>query len=115
MTATVCSGAAAPAAADACDGRACVPDTDDLCAYRDGDPACPATYPTKRIYHRNVADSRGCTACTRQPGGAPRCQIELEICSISFFDVTLDSSGEPFCHNSGGGDGTKLLSTQVND
>ena len=113
-TARVCVGATA---GGSCTAGTCFDNADgfgDVCIIRDGDHACPlGTFYTERtLYHRDFTDTRGCSTCSCTTSGQG-CQIELEICSMSFEDVTLQSGGSSYCLNSGDGDGVTLMSTSI--
>lgn len=111
-TAQVCDGATS---AGTCDGGTCLPQATDfgsLCIVREGDHACPADtpYTERTLYFQDFTDNRGCTACGCQTTGW-ECELDLEICSVSFFQVTLNSGdGDEECLNSSNGDGVTILS-----
>lgn len=110
-TVLLCGGAEP---AGECATGSCFPSPDDapVCIYRDGDHACPGGFDARTLYHRGLSDTRSCTACTCNNSGA-RCTIELEICSLGFYDVTLVSGGGDHCLNSSDGDGVTLLGQAV--
>lgn len=114
-TAQVCGGQAGDGT---CNGGACMPEATGfgrLCIVQDGDTDCPAgtPYTEKTSYFRGVNDSRGCTACDCTPTGQA-CQMQLEVCSVGFFDVTLHSNtGDEQCLQSGDGDGITLQGQTV--
>lgn len=61
------------------DGSICAPPAiapflDEVCIWRDGDRECPAQYPDKLTYYREVDDSRGCTGCSCTMSGTATCQ-----------------------------------------
>jgi hypothetical protein len=48
-------------------GGTCIPDIPHpmgICIMRDGDEACPAEYPTKETWYREIDDTRECSQCT---------------------------------------------------
>jgi hypothetical protein len=114
--AQVCGGATA---GDSCDGGTCYPDAGEgqpLCIVRDGEHACPENsgFSERTLYHRSLTDTRGCSACSCQATGQV-CQMQLEICSVSFYQVTLTSGVDEECLNSSDGDGVTLMSQSVTD
>ncbi len=49
------------------DGGTCIPDVPHpmgVCIMKDGDETCPAAYPTKHTWYRQIDDTRGCSMCT---------------------------------------------------
>jgi hypothetical protein len=98
----------------ACSGGACYPELGGfgkLCISALGDLACPAEFSERTLYHQTIADNRDCTPCICDPQGQA-CQMELGICSVGNFDVTLQE-GEEICLNSSDGDGVSLITAVV--
>jgi hypothetical protein len=101
---------------EACSGGACYPELGGfgkLCISALGDLACPGEFPGRTLYHQTIADDRDCAPCTCEPE-EQACQIELEICSTGFFDVTLQE-GDDICLNSSDDKGVSLISAVVVD
>jgi hypothetical protein len=112
--AQVCSGATA---GDSCEGGTCFPSAGEgaaLCIVREGDHACPESsgFSERTLFHRDVTDTRGCSACSCEATDQV-CEMELQICSVGFYEVTLSSGGDEECLNSSDGDGVTLLSQSV--
>ncbi len=103
----VCGGGAP--AAD-CDGGRCRPAAApfDLCVVREGDEACPVGFGQRRVLHTAFVDERDCTECECSPAGAI-CEVDVEICSLGFFQETVRSDGPCVQLNSSDGDGVSRL------
>ena len=86
-----------------------------LCIARAGDHPCPAPFADRTLYHAGVTDTRGCSACGCTASGAA-CTIEIEVCSVAFYTVTLSSAtaNETCLPPASDGDGVSLLSTSIN-
>lgn len=110
-TDNACGGGTAGAS---CDGGTCFPDVGPLCIRHDGDVECPAEFTDRTVYFGGFDDTRSCSGCNCTPSGQA-CEIDVEICSVGFFDVTLFSGGECQQLNSGDGDSVTLLSTAIDD
>jgi hypothetical protein len=61
-------------------GEQCLPkhaSSNALCVWRDGDHACPTqTYTEKHVYHRDIDDTRSCTACSCS---GPNCSYHWSV------------------------------------
>ena len=110
-TANACGGGTAGAS---CDGGTCFPDVAPLCIRHDGDQECPAGFDDRTVYFGGFDDTRACSGCNCTPSGQA-CEIDIEVCSVGFFDVTLFSGGECQQLNTSDGDGVTLLSTAIDD
>jgi hypothetical protein len=112
LTQLSCGGAAA---AGACSAGTCYPSGGDwgsVCVSAVGNIACPAGFPQQTVYFQDIADDRSCSTCTCAPQGQA-CQIEIEVCSVGFFQVTMNEGDECTQLNSSDGDGVTVLSTAV--
>jgi hypothetical protein len=112
LTQLSCGGAAA---AGACSAGTCYPSGGDgapVCVSAVGSIACPAGFPQQTVYFQDIADDRSCTSCSCAPQGQA-CQIEIDVCSNGFFQVTMNEGDECTQLNSSDGDGVTLLSTAV--
>lgn len=92
-TELACRGATS---AEACTGGACYPAVGDfgsVCISSAGDVACPAGFPQRSLYHQGFTDTRDCSACSCFPVDQ-ECEMELEICSVAFYQVTLNTFEE---------------------
>lgn len=99
----------------ACDAGTCIADTGDaICIQRDGEHDCPAPFDDRTLFHRAFDDSRSCSGCSCQ-SSSPACEADVEICSLGFDQVTLESDGGCYQLNSSDGDGVTLFSTAVVD
>jgi hypothetical protein len=115
-TARSCGTAAASTVA--CTRGACYDNASgfgSVCIAQDGDVACPSDFPARTLYHRSVSDSRACQPCQCALQGDQACEIEIEVCSVGFFQVTLTSGGQPQSLNDSDGDGVTLMSSTVTD
>ncbi|MBK8240095.1 MAG: hypothetical protein IPK74_31615 [Deltaproteobacteria bacterium] len=101
-----------PAAGAACDGGTCLPDVATVCISHDGDLACPVGFDDRTLHHRGFDDTRECSACTCSPSGQS-CEIDVEICSVGFFDATLTSGGDCLQLNSSDGDSVTFFSAAI--
>jgi hypothetical protein len=81
-----------------------------LCVTSAGQLACPDGFPVGTSYFLDFTDNRSCSACTCSVNGD--CEIDLEICSVGFFQVTLNE-GDQQCLNSSDGDSVTLLSSSL--
>ena len=106
----VCSGALSTGT---CPEGSCYDDPGtDLCIARQGEHDCPTGFDNQTIYYQNFTDGRTCSACSCSATGQS-CEINVEICSVGFFNVTLDSDEDCFQLNSGDGDGVTLMDTSI--
>ncbi|HET6586124.1 MAG TPA: hypothetical protein VFG69_21850, partial [Nannocystaceae bacterium] len=108
QTTVAACGGATPGAA--CDGGNCFADAGPLCIYRAADEPCPAGFGDRTLYFGDFQDTRDCTDCSCTPAGQS-CEIQVEICSVGFFDVLLESGGSCQQLNSSDGDSVTLIST----
>lgn len=105
-------------AGQTCDGGTCFANADSfgaLCIVRDGDHACPTNsdYSVRSLFHRTFDDTRNCTSCDCAATGQA-CEIDLEICSLSFFDVTLNSNNSSsYQLNESEGEGVSLQASRI--
>jgi hypothetical protein len=107
-----CGGAAA---ASACSGGTCYPSGESfgpVCISAVGDVACPSGFPERALHHQNIADDRSCSTCSCIPQGQA-CQIEIEVCSVGFYQVTMNEGDACTQLSSSDGDGVTLLSAAV--
>jgi hypothetical protein len=107
-----CSGAAA---AGACSAGTCYPSGGDfgaVCVSAVGTVACPSGFPQQTVYFQNIADDRSCSTCSCAPQGQA-CQLEIEVCSVGFYQVTMNEGDVCTQLNSSDGDGVTLLSTAI--
>lgn len=110
-TKLTCGGATSTSA---CAGGSCFsnPDTfGDICIASTGDVLCPDGFPNRTLYFESYSDTRDCALCTCSSQGAG-CQIDLNICGNSFYDVTLHEDDEK-CLNPGDSETVTLTSNAV--
>ena len=81
----------------------------DGCWFRPGDVDCPLSHPHKQLFFAGADDTRDCSACGCETTGQAHCTMDLEICSVAVYPVTVASDAGAFCHNSSDGDGTTIL------
>jgi hypothetical protein len=107
-----CSGAAA---AGACSAGTCYPSGGDfgaVCVSAVGTIACPSGFPQQAFYFQNIADDRSCSTCGCAPQGQA-CQLEIEVCSVGFYQVTMNEGDACTQLNSSDGADVTLLSTAI--
>ena len=110
--ASVCEGADP---GDACSEGTCFPqpaDSGPVCIFQNGDHSCPEEFPDRDVYFLDASDSRGCTTCGCAAGGG-QCQVEIEVCSVGFFNFTLRSGQDSYCLNPSDGEGVSLLNQSI--
>ena len=92
----VCDGATFDAGCEV--DETCAPRVDAsalVCIHRQGLHECPATYPDRSVFHDTFTDSRACTTCTCGENN-PTCIVDIEVCSVNFFDLSI-ASGQEVC------------------
>src|SRR5690606_25708378 len=82
------------------------------CIHRSGEHPCPPEFSDRSVRYHDFDDSRSCSGCSCTPQGQA-CTIELQICSVGFFEATLESGEECLALNSSDGDGVTLLSSNL--
>ncbi|MCC6554986.1 MAG: hypothetical protein IT372_18590 [Polyangiaceae bacterium] len=71
---------------------------------RDGDTDCPADFPEKHVFYRDVEDTRSCTACECTPTAAASCAASISIyeqpgCNQLILNAMVGMGGPPpSCH-----------------
>jgi hypothetical protein len=96
-----------------CEDGTCFPDIGDpLCIWQEGGHDCPAPFGDRTLFYRDFDDTRTCSDCSCSPTGQA-CTIEVEICSVGFYDLTLQSGEDCEDLNSSDGDGVSLLLSSV--
>jgi hypothetical protein len=99
-----CSGAAAGAASTGGTFYPAGGGFGSVCVSAIGNVACPSGFPQQTVYFQNIADDRACSACSCGPVGQA-CQIEIEVCSVAEYNVTMNEGDECTQLSSGDGDG----------
>ncbi|MEM7437848.1 MAG: hypothetical protein AAF436_22060 [Myxococcota bacterium] len=111
--ARICEGAAA---GEVCTDGTCYPDPSSfgpVCILQEGEQTCPAGFPERELFFLDASDTRACEVCTCDTTGGA-CEIDIEVCSVAFFNLTL-RSGE-MCTDlppPGEGDGVSLLNQTI--
>ena len=112
---SACGGAAA---GDACgSGGTCYPagaTAGPVCIQQAGTHNCPADFPDPVELFQGFDDTRECTSCSCDASGQ-QCEIDIEICSLGFEQVTLQSGGECAQLASSDGDGVSFQGFNINN
>lgn len=82
------------------------------CIHREGEHECPAGWDERSVRYRDIDDQRTCSECECGAEGQS-CTVNLEVCGVGFYGVTLVTGDA--CHqlNSSDGDGVTLLHVAV--
>jgi hypothetical protein len=73
------------------------------CIVRDGDVACPASWPQKHVLYQNVQDERSCSECSCGPIEGTQCTVKYRIfgdalCSNEIASHDIDGPGDDTCY-----------------
>ena len=102
-----------------CTGGSCYPAASgfgNVCISQPGDVQCPAEFPVRSLYFQGIDDRRDCAQCGCALQGDQACHMQLEICSVGFFTVELDTyQQQSYCMNPGDDGGLDIQGQSVVD